>query len=191
MSGLTDRLVENLYGALGGSFRDRRAQLAETYHAVPPLRPGGVRAIRYWGVHHTAGAVTGTYDQVWDLHVRRLGWSGPGYGIFIYGNGRVELGMSPDRTTWGVFGRHVDVYSIVVAGNWQAASPPRVQLDALYRVLCALDDAHGEGLPWRGHQELALPGHGTACPGSWLMPHLSMMRGPSYGAACPRPLRYP
>jgi hypothetical protein len=67
--------------------------------------------------------------------------------------------------------------------------PTAEQLDAIYGVLGCLDDLYGApGRPWRGHRELALRGHGTACPGALLW-HLESMR--RLGAVTPRPEHYP
>lgn len=187
-----DAYAALLSARFGDRFRDRREELARRFGTRPPLRHGGWGAVRYFCLHHTAGSTTGfyaTYEGIWDLHVRRMGWSGPGYGTFVHPDGRVELGVGPERITWGVWGRYAEVYNVCTPGNYLRDTPTAAQLDALYRVLCALDDLYtAPGRPWRGHRELALAGHGTACPGG-LLPHLERMR--RVGAADPRPEHYP
>jgi len=186
-----DALAALLAERFGDAFRDRRAELAREFRTEPPLRYGGWHAVRYLCLHHTAGPTTGynaTYEGIWNLHVKRMGWSGPGYGTFVYPDGRVDVGVGPERITWGVWGRYAEVYNVCTPGNYTRDTPSAVQLNAIYVVLCALDDLYGgAGRPWRGHRELTLPGHGTACPGA-LLKHLESMR--RLGAVTPRPARY-
>lgn len=193
---IDDRLLAGLHQAFGDRFRDRRAELMARWNVDPPRRPGGAVAVAAFAIHHTAGAQTASrdellYDDVWRLHTRTLGWDAPGYGICVPWTGVVELGVLPSRLTYGVYGRHAMTYNVCLPGNYNRHTLTAVQLDALYRALCCLDDAYGgDGRYWRGHREWALKGHGTACPGASLLPHVQVMRGRWYGAARPRPEHY-
>jgi len=176
----------------GAAFRDRRTELCWKYKVSPNSRRGGYGSVKYFVLHHTAGAMTGynaTYDGIWNLHVNRMGWNAPGYGTFVLPDGTVELGIGPEHITWGVWGRYTEVYNISTPGNYLRDNPTAAQLDAIYGALCCLDDLYGgAGRPWRGHREVTLQGHGTACPGRLLW-HLESMR--RIGALDPRPPHYP
>lgn len=188
---ITFRLTTALRASFGPAFRDRRHELQTRYGVRPPSRPGGAQAAAAFVVHHTAGPQNGSYDSIWDYHVRRMGWSVPGYGIFVLPSGVVELGVGPEHLTYGVYGKHAVTYNVCLPGNYQRDRATAPQLDALYRTLCCLDDAYGgEGRIWRGHREWSLPGRGTACPGANLLPHVQVMRSRLYGAAKPRPAHY-
>jgi len=79
MTNATDRRLRRyLLDEFGAQFRDRSAELHAAFGADSPLRPGGPARIEKYVLHHTAGSARGSYDQVWDLHVRRMGWSTAG-----------------------------------------------------------------------------------------------------------------
>lgn len=173
----------------GAAYRNVGPSLARRYGGRFVGR-GGARLRRYV-VHHTAGGTGCRADCVWRYHVQRLGWSTVGYHLMVDRNGRVELMVPPSYMaygagpTWNPSSVHV-----ALAGNYNRHDPTAAMLDALYRVLCALDDTVGF-LMWRGHRELKA----TACPGANVMPHLRRMRGGRYGNAGAygrvRPKHYP
>jgi len=198
-------LVQALNGNLGMQFADRRTELWRRFRTPPP-RPGGSNAVVVVVVHHTAGSTRNTYGDIWNYHVKRLGWSAPGYGLWVGRGGVVELGATPSQITWGVWGRHELCYNIALPGDYRRDEMTPEQADALYRTLCCIDDAYGWhdyneyhvygrhvvesrfGLPWRGHKETALKVRPTACPGQNIMKHLINMR--QDGGSKPRPDHY-
>lgn len=193
---IDDQIARGLAARFGDGWRDRRDFVRDYFGGSLPARRHGPAAVTMAVVHHTAGPGTGTYDDVIRYHRDGRGWNAPGYGIFVRADGRVSYGVGPSHITHGVYGRNPTSYHVCLAGNFETGEPTAAQLDALYGVLCVLDDVYSpHGLPWRGHREIALPGHGTACPGKALLPHVERMRGIEYGAAAlvgrERPGRYP
>lgn len=153
-------------------------------------RPRGA-ALRFYVLHHTAGAQTDTGAELWRYHTRHLGWSTAGYHLVIRRGGQVEMLIPPSLMSYGAGPTwNASTVHVVVPGNYATVHEPEsAPLDTIYRVFCTLDDTLG-GRPWRGHKELKA----TACPGR-LQAHLERMRGPRYGAASligrDRPAHYP
>jgi hypothetical protein len=192
------RLLYNLAGEFGEKFHDRRAEFEEFLGGKPPARIGGPLAAAAFVVHHSVSDMESTPpERIWNLHIKIMKWDATGYGWWVGPDGEVHLWILPSSITYGVQDRHAVTYNGVLPGRFHKHHVTRPMVDALYRVLCCLDDAFvytggGEGgRVWRGHSEWAMRDHPTACPGQYLMPHIRTMRGPGYGAADPRPRNYP
>jgi N-acetylmuramoyl-L-alanine amidase len=122
---------------------------------------------RYVVLHHTAGPVDRTVDDIRDYHVRTLGWSDIGYHEVVHHDGTRHLGRPAHRAGAHTSGLN-DSYGIVWVGNGLSAPPSPAAwvglLEAAYAAMVrfALDPAHVIG-----HREA--PAHGgkptsKACP---------------------------
>jgi len=168
--------ADALTARFGNDYEYVGAKLSRWYGGERLYR--GVALARYV-VHHLGGGSGWSADDVWRFHVGRLGWSTVGYNVLIDADARVEVLIPPSSMTYGAGPRwNPSSAHVALAGNFERANPSAAQLDALYGVLCALDDCYAP-LPWRGHSELKA----TACPGRHLMPHVRWMRGALFGDA--------
>jgi hypothetical protein len=186
------QFIARMIARLGSQFTDAVSGMRRRYgKSVHIRRPGGPAAAAVYVVHHTAGRqVTGLercLRQSWDYHVRWLGWNTGGYALLIDVSGHVYMVAYPyGHMTYNAGARWNPVTAAVCCiGNFEDAEPPAAMLDSLYKTLASLDDVAYR--PWRAHREIRQ----TACPGKHLLPHVQRMRGGEYGAASPRPVRYP
>lgn len=176
-----------LYAALekrfGPRLHDVALDLEREFRVTRHARRGPIRA---YALHHSAGG--GGWRVIARQHTVDNGWDSTGYSILVDAQGHVWwLAPAASTITYGSPGRAHDAVHVCALGNYDITEPPAALLDAVYGVLCALDDTLG-GKPWRGHRELP---RATACPGRHLLEHLKKMRGRLYGAADPRPEHYP
>jgi hypothetical protein len=150
-------------------------------------------------LHHSAGP-SGSV-KVFDALHRGRGWSGIGY-HWLIGNGRggkdgeLQQGRSESRDAAGVWGNNRARRQIVLVGNFEendpgfTGPPTAAQLRTLGEWLIT----HGkeDGIPADrifGHREIALKGHGTACPGSLFpLKEIRQWYGGTIGQMTARPL---
>lgn len=123
-------------------------------------------------VHHSAGS-RGSVAEFRSEH-RAKGWADIGYHAVIGNgagaeNGEVEAGRSERWEGAGVFGANAGVLHVCLVGNFDEGPPTPEQLRSLGHWLVNRCRTYrpGGALPVFAHCELAVPGHGTACPGDW------------------------
>ena len=157
-----DGLVERLSAEFGDKFDDIRADLmrAGEYDKRP------LEGVNYHVIHHTG---TGTTPQTYSntiarYHVENNGWPGIGYHFLIYPH-KVRYVGSLDTERANVWGRNAEVIGISLVGDFQTQAPADSTLDLCKRLCNVLDAYLARQLPRVGHRDVALPGHGTACPG--------------------------
>jgi hypothetical protein len=126
-----------------------------------------MRPITTLCIHHSAGS-SGSVDEFRREHMAK-GWNDIGYHSVI-GNG---LGMPDGKCEPGrpdavkgsaVWGRNTGLLHVCLVGDFTQRAPTRAQLDTLGEWLRHRSKAYG-ATKAVGHKELALPGHGTLCPG--------------------------
>ena len=157
-------------GALGAfSVEDGR-------YTLPRLRGEGERMLQYErgdvsriegiAIHHTATGPDTPPEVLARYHVDVHGWPAIGYHVLVYESGRVIWCL--DLEEWGahVKGRNDHLWGVALVGNYQERPPARWHLQHAYRVVAELQTIRGEFLPVDGHNGWALPGNGTACPGT-------------------------
>lgn len=137
------------------------------------------RAIGHFVVHHSAGAAGNVKE--FDILHRSRGFSEIGYHALI-GNGRgaddgeIQYGRPSSRDGAGVWGNNRRKLHVVLVGNFEqghsgyTGPPSHKQINSLKVLL--MDWARKFRTPAGGkpklvsHKEIALPGHGTLCPGN-------------------------
>ena len=121
--------------------------------------------IRFLVVHHSGVDVDSTPRQIADYHTYKLGWPGIGYHFVIRFDGTIYQTNRIETMSYNVASRNHECIGICVNGDFTSHHPFDAQLDSLRWLLKDLDTK----LPNRetvGHKEIALPGHGTGCPGN-------------------------
>lgn len=124
-------------------------------------------------IHHSASPF-GSVEMFRREHIER-GWSDIGYHAVI-GNGRgqpdglVRQGRPAAVKGSAVWGANTGKLHVCLVGNFEVTRPTGRQLASLGEWLLAKSHRYGghEGLSIKGHKEVALPGHGTLCPGAHL-----------------------
>lgn len=203
MSALGNRLAGELHRRFGSSFEDLREAARHRWpgNAARYTRP--ISGLQGYAVHHTAGGIRpGGIDLMglWSYAltgapwvdaggVVRRGWDTGNYAIGIVAGGqgaRVQMIADPETLTYHVGGPHNAAWlGVNVMHDCIQYPATPAELQALYGVLCILDDVVGNR-KWRGHREIKP----TACPGPQVMAHLTRMRGPAFGASANRPSVY-
>jgi N-acetylmuramoyl-L-alanine amidase len=126
-----------------------------------------VRQISRLVLHHTAGP-SGSLASITAEHIKR-GFGGCGY-HFLIGNGhgmldgQCEQGRPDSVKGCGVWGNNTGALHCALIGNFEVTRPTEQQLLWLGEWLLHRSHTYG-ALTIVGHKEIALPGHGTLCPG--------------------------
>lgn len=157
-----DDLVTLLSSELGDDFDDIRGELAKTGE----FDPRDLSEINYQVIHHTGtGTTPQTYSNTIALyHVENNGWPAIGYHFLIYSH-KVRYVGSLGTARANVWGRNPEVIGIAIVGDYADVAPSDSAL-LLCKKLCDLLDRYMERtVPRVGHRDVALPGHGTQCPG--------------------------
>lgn len=157
-----DGLVAALQSEFGAKFDDVRDELVQTGQFDP--RP--LDGINYQVIHHTGpGTTPNTYSNtIARYHVEHNGWPAIGYHFLVYPH-KVRYVGSLDTARANVWGRNPEVIGIALVGNFQEQAPADDTL-ALTKQLCnVLDTYLDRQIPRVGHRDVALPDHGTSCPG--------------------------
>lgn len=129
------------------------------------IRKRALTDINYLVVHHSAVAVDSSAEAIAAYHIDHNGWPGIGYHFLIHWDGRIEYVADISEIRYNVASRNHEVVGICLVGNWMAESPPDPALHSARTLTAALRAVLGRELPLVGHRDIALPGHGTACPG--------------------------
>jgi N-acetylmuramoyl-L-alanine amidase len=138
-----------------------------------------MRAISMLVIHHSA-SLTGSVSVFRQRHkAPPLSWKDVGYHEVITNgqggpDGQIQRGRPHDQTGAGVFGANTGKLHVCLVGNFEKGDagyggPPTVaQMDALGHWLEVNARRYGVGSAGQvaGHREVALRGHGTACPGN-------------------------
>lgn len=148
----------------------------------------GVRMITF---HHTGDyeAFYGTtYSETIaqlqkdrNCHCNERGWGDIGYHFAIDRAGRVWQLRSLRYQGAHVWGRDEHNIGVVVLGNFELQSPTAQQCDRIRQFAPLLRRIYK--LPAsciHTHREIALPGHGTLCPGRHLQPTMDLYRQKKY-----------
>lgn len=93
-------------------------------------------------------------------------FGGIGYHRYGFSSGRVYRTGNLAGRKAGVLGRNHELRHIVVNGDFSTAQPSSLLLDALTEGLQDMLQGLLPGVEIHGHSWWALPGHGTACPGT-------------------------
>jgi hypothetical protein len=134
-----------------------------------------LESVRYIAVHHTAGPAAQAWQSIARFHTGTRGWPGIGYHIGIR-LGQVAYLGDVSTTRANVWGRNHEVIGIAMTGDYQNVALPHEYVVALRAVVEALDRGLGRQLTVSGHRDLALPGHGTVCPGRFAAAALASAR---------------
>lgn len=129
-------------------------------------------------IHHTAfSPVEGrTYAQEWErvarYHVVTRGWRSIGYHRGVAPDGSRYTLANDLAVTPGVYGSNHRYIYICLLGDFTEEGPTIDQLAGAMDEIADLRRIFGTGIPVSAHRLVALPGHGTSCPGdtygSWL-----------------------
>ncbi len=122
-------------------------------------------------LHHSASK-TGNVETIRKQH-KAQGWQDIGYHGVILPDGTFQAGRRESIDGAGVFGKNEDRLHICLIGNFAkndpgfSRMPSAAQYDALGEWLVSRSKTYGVTKPSQivGHKEIALPGHGTLCPG--------------------------
>ncbi|MCB9809453.1 N-acetylmuramoyl-L-alanine amidase [Candidatus Peribacteria bacterium] len=121
--------------------------------------------------------------SIWDFHTNSRGWGDIGYNFLIDKLGNIYEGRrgGSDAVGAGATGVNVRALHIALIGNFQVTTPSGPQLTSLKLLSAYLANKYsidvdneavefgGRTLPaLGGHRDVALLGHGTACPGEHL-----------------------
>lgn len=128
-------------------------------------------------VHHSASSRDTTVGQIKRWHTVGNGWNHCGYHRIITENGAVAHTLSPNKEGYGVYGKNATSLHVCVTGNFEKEFPSPSQVKSLKEELLKLCKKFSL-FSWNiyGHKEIALPNHGTLCPGKNLMDILSEIR---------------
>lgn len=137
-----------------------------------PAGFGRVRDVIGYVVHHSVTTMhTNASEADERLHIKtindyhfRLGYGGFSYHAAAFPSGRVYQCGDLDSQRAHVKGRNHELIGVVAVGTFTDRLPAQPQLDAIQEALRAFTGTFG-ALPVRGHNQWALPGEGTACPG--------------------------
>lgn len=168
-------LAARLATALGDKFVDLRTKLPQNPDKTIRFANTDSRKMRYLVFHHTTGPRTyGPYD-IARGHIAK-GWAGAGYHFDICMGKLYYLGdVDTQRAhTWG---RNHEGIGVTISGTYTTVLPEAEDV-AIARVLVGVLDAYyGHKKELTGHKVIALPGHGTSCPGR-IMEVLPALRVP-------------
>lgn len=132
--------------------------------SVYPTR--SLAAINYLVIHHSAVNVDSTAKETARYHVEKLGWPGIGYHVLIHWDGSIEYCNNLTTASYNVAARNHEVVGVCLLGDWTSRFPGDKQMEAAGRVVLGLRTELKRTVPIVGHREIAVPGHGTACPGN-------------------------
>lgn len=152
--------------SLGEKFIDYRQQIPGDSFTWNWVRP--MSQVRYLVIHHSAGPVTQTPDDIAAFHVRTNKWGGVGYHFIITKSGVVSYVGDLTTARANVLNYNHLVIGICLIGNFIGGKiPPDDQLSSTH-LLCSRLLFQTPELPningWEdviGHKQL----RATACPG--------------------------
>lgn len=122
--------------------------------------------VRYLVVHHSGIDTDSTAEDI-DIYHKNLGWPGLAYNWLIHWDGTVEYVGDISTLRYNVAGRNHEVVGVCIPGDWTYEEPPQPALDALDWLITNLKTDLPD-LIITTHRRIALPGHGTSCPGDAL-----------------------
>ncbi len=151
------------YAVIGNGYKvvDLRGKLPAS--GDYPQRP--LSSVAYLVIHHSAVDSDSTAESIARYHVENEGWPGIGYHFIVHQDGRTEYCQDISRASYHVAKRNHECIGICLPGNWTDRQPTVAQLDATRRLLGEIQYQLGWFVPIVGHQDVALSGYRTACPG--------------------------
>lgn len=171
---VTSKVVALLRQRLGAKFVDARQRYQSNYPYADSA------SMRYIVVHHTATGRDTGLDTIETEHKAR-GWSGIGYHAIIR-RGVLYLISSLDIERAHTFGRNRDGLGVCLTGNYAYGEVPQGEdVDLLREFIRAVDEGYGHRKEVVGHGQVAVAGHGTACPGNALLALLATIRSAAAG----------
>lgn len=165
----TARLVTILKRVFGSKFVDLRGEVTR-HRTKKPLRFDLAKVVGY-AVHHP-GAES-TWQGIASYHVYGTSeykpdeWAVIGYLLGIE-DGVVYLLRNIEEVGNHVYGMNDKLLALCVMGDLTKRNPSQADIAALDKAVRALDELLGRTPTVKGHNDWALPGHGTACPGPML-----------------------
>jgi hypothetical protein len=166
-------LAARLQAAFGAQFHDLRATLP---HGAPPYAKRSLSAIHQTLLHHTATALTTTWESIANYHVNSLGWPGVGYHIGVHVDGRVSLLNDLETISYHAGVANGNSVSICVVGNYEKDAVSAALWRRIQEVKAVVDEHLGRVLPFIGHRDA--PGNATVCPGKNLEARLKVPEVP-------------
>lgn len=164
-----NKLATMLRERLGSRFVDVRSRYESNYGYADS------NAMRYLAIHHSASGRETTLDAIEREH-KGNGWAGIGYHAIVR-LGMLYLVSSPDKERAHTYGRNREALGVCVTGNYAYGQLPADEdLAVLRSFVATLDEYYGHKKELVGHSQIALQGHGTACPGNALLTMLPTLR---------------
>lgn len=164
-------IVEILQRRAGGNFKDVRRILP----VHPTLKFSTVTRGTRTGiaVHHSAGSREATPGAIANFHVADRGWAGIGY-HFVIRLGMILYAGDIDTARAHVAAKNHLLVGACITGDYTEIAPRSEDIQALRILVGALDEYFGRELPVKGHDDWALKGHKTECPGAFetIAPHI-------------------
>ena len=129
--------------------------------------------IKFVVVHHSGVDADNSAEEIRRYHRDSLGWPGIGYSFVIRKDGEIEHSGDIATVRYHVAARNLECLGICLVGDFTSHHPTEEQLGAAHNLVSVLmpllDPSESGRIKVKGHGELALPGHGTSCPG-WTWP---------------------
>jgi len=126
-----------------------------------------VREINRIAIHHSAGPITQTVEQIRDWHVNGRGWSDVGYHYLIDYEGQIHEGRPVEKVGAHVKGWNKDSIGICLIGNFEEHPVAADQWFALEELLSHLMDLYDlDKDDVAGHKDFR--GASTLCCGKHL-----------------------
>jgi len=121
-------------------------------------------------IHHTGvDPSLPTKEAAFGTHTYHLGlgWSGYGYTFQCSeADNKIAYVGSLETKRAHVWGRNHELIGLCLSGDYSVRRPPDTLVERIIRFVVELQDWLGKSLVVDGHRGWALPGHGTACPGT-------------------------
>lgn len=119
----------------------------------------------YLGESATEAAERAQIQAIDRYHVAQ-DFGGIGYHMAAFASGRLYLLGDLSGARAHVAGRNHELLGVVAIGTFTERLPGDRQLAALDEAIARMREHAGKELPVKGHADWALPGQGTACPGT-------------------------
>lgn len=141
----------------------------EDFNGLYPSRALG--GVRYFVIHHSGTPRDNTAEEI-DAYHKSLGWPGVAYNWLCHWDGTIEYVGNIGTLRYQVASRNHEVVGVCVLGDWSKKLPPQPALDALDWLITNIKTDWPDWIVTT-HRRIALPGHGTTCPGAaldgWVM----------------------
>jgi hypothetical protein len=165
----TAQLVTILKRVFGSKFVDMRGDVTR-HRSKKPLRFDVTKCVGY-AIHHPGAESTWQGIASWHVYGTSENkpdeWAVVAYAIGIE-DGKVYLLRNIEEVGNHVWGMNDKLLAVCVMGDLTKRNPSAADIAAVDGVVRALDELLGRTPAVKGHNDWALPGHGTSCPGPML-----------------------